>query len=68
LELAGLVAANVLTGAVEDAAIRADAAALRGGTIETAAGRSDRGPVGLVTVCGPVLILMATITVNVLWP
>ncbi|UCE26052.1 MAG: hypothetical protein JSW52_06710 [Candidatus Coatesbacteria bacterium] len=68
LRLAGLVTANVLTGAVEEAATRADAAALRGGAIETAAGRSDRGPVGFVTVCGPAFILIATVAVNVLWP
>lgn len=68
LKLAGLVTANILTGAVEDAATRADAAALRGGTVETAVKRGASGPIGFVTVSGPVLILIATITVNVLWP
>jgi len=68
LKLAGLVTANVLTGAVEEAITRADAAALRGGAVEAAAGRRDGGPVGFVTVCGPVLTLVTTITVNVLWP
>jgi energy-coupling factor transporter transmembrane protein EcfT len=67
MRLAGLVTANILTGAVEDAVTRADAVALRGGTVENATGRPDRGPVGFVTVCGPVLVLIAAVTVNALW-
>jgi len=68
MRLAGLVTANILTGAVEDAVTRADAVALRGGTVENATSCPDRGPIGFVTVCGPVLVLIAAITVNALWP
>jgi energy-coupling factor transporter transmembrane protein EcfT len=66
LKLAGLVTANVLTGAVEDAATRADASALRGGAIG-AKRRRDDTPIGLMTVCGPALVLIATIAVKMLW-
>lgn len=61
--------AGCLTAAViEDAATRADAAALRGGTIETAVGRSDRVPVGLTSLIAPIPFLIATIVVNLIWP
>jgi energy-coupling factor transporter transmembrane protein EcfT len=67
LKMAGLATANILTGVFEEAFIRADAAALRGGTVEAAAARRDDKPIGPTTIFGPVLVLIATITVKMLW-
>ena len=68
LKLAGLVTANILTGAVEDAATRADAAVLRGGTVEAAVRRRDGGTIGLTSLLTPIPVLIATIVVNLIWP
>lgn len=67
LKIAGLATANVLTGIFEEAVIRADAVALRGGTVEAAAARRDDKPVEPTTVCGPIIVLIGTIAVKMLW-
>lgn len=67
LKMAGLATANLLTGVFEEAVIRADAAALRGGTVEAmVAGRDDKS-IGPISVCGPVLVLIITIAVKTIW-
>lgn len=67
LKMAELATANILTGVFDEAVTRADAAALRGGTVEGTAARRDYKPVGPTTVCGPGFVLIATITVKMLW-
>jgi energy-coupling factor transporter transmembrane protein EcfT len=66
LKIAGLATANVLTGVFDDAVTRADAIALRGGTFEAATGRRGKKPVGLTTIFAPALILIITITIEIL--
>jgi energy-coupling factor transporter transmembrane protein EcfT len=67
LKMAGLATANVLTSVFEEAAIRADAVALRGGTAGAEAFRRDYKPIGPTTACGPIIVLIITIAVKILW-